>query len=303
MKSGIILLDIFRDFPSSSKKFDFPLRNICTFKTGGPAALLLSPSSAGEIARATELCRRHLIRYCVLGGGSNVLISDKGFDGVILHIGKNFSGCSVDGDFVRAEAGVRLIALSKIAEKAGLAGLEFCSGIPGTLGGGILMNAGAYGGEMSFVTDSVTVLDGYRQVKLDRDSCGFSYRRSIFDDSECIITGAVLRLKKDAPEAIRARTEEYTIKRRTNTPWDQPSAGSVFKRPKNDFAARLIEEAGLKGAKIGGAEVSTVHSGFIVNTGGASSADIYKLTEFVRETVYRKFGITLETEIKFLGEF
>lgn len=294
---------LFGVFPDTRKFFDFPLSRMTSFKTGGNAPLVFSPADVDELAQAVDICRRNEVNFYVLGRATNVLVSDSGIDGVVIRVGKDMSKIRVEGETIYAEAGATMVALSNTAAENGLSGLEFCCGIPGTLGGGIVMNAGAYGGEIKDITASVTVLDGCRRLEFSGASCEFSYRSSRFQEENSIITGAVLRLEKGDAKEIRARMADFNARRVSNTPAGQPSAGSVFKRPKNDYAARLIEEAGLKGLKIGGAEVSKIHSGFIVNTGGATSADIYKLLLQIREIVYNKFGIILETEIKLIGDF
>jgi UDP-N-acetylmuramate dehydrogenase len=283
-------------------KFNYPLSRRTTFKIGGAADCLISPSSPAELLNIIGLCVQNGLKYYVLGNASNVLIADGGLRGAVIFT-SGLHSAVVKGCRIYADAGASLAGLSKIAAKNGLGGLEFCCGIPATLGGGIVMNAGCYGGEIADAVESVRVaLDG-GTVDFSRADCKFGYRSSVFEGLDCVITAAVLRLERRKKSLIEQAVKGNVLRRALNTPVGVPSAGSAFKRPVGGYAARLIEDAGLKGCKIGNAAVSDIHAGFIVNLGGALASDVYALIKFVTKRVYEHSGILLEPEIKFLGEF
>ncbi|MBR4723883.1 MAG: UDP-N-acetylmuramate dehydrogenase, partial [Clostridia bacterium] len=259
-------------------------------------------SDKEEIIELINYAKGKNIPYFVMGNGSNILVSDKGIRGLVIQISGNFSRYEISENLIKAESGALLSALSKAAQKSGLSGMEFAGGIPGTLGGAVYMNAGAYGGEMSGIVKSVTYLKNGEIKKID-DGFGFGYRRSIFADLGAVILEAELELKNGNPEEIKAKMEDYKTRRTEKQPLSMPSAGSVFKRPEGHFAGRLIEDAGLKGFQIGGAKVSEKHSGFIVNTGGATAKDVLALIRHIQKTVKEKFDVELETEVKIVGEF
>ena len=236
-----------------------------------------------------------------MGNGSNLLVGDKGIRGAVIKIGNGMSECDTDGTQITAQSGIKLSRLANTALKNGLCGLEFASGIPGTLGGAVSMNAGAYGGEMKDVVTSVTYLDKDLSLR-ETDDAGFSYRRSRFSDTDCIVLGAKISLHEDDPDAIRERMRSLAERRRSSQPLDMPSAGSTFKRPAGGYAAALIDEAGLKGYTVGGAQVSEKHAGFVVNRGGACFDDVLRLIEHIRNEVYRVSGIELEPEVKIIRE-
>lgn len=288
----------------NNAKINEPMSLHTTFRVGGPAELYLTPESVSQLAALIKLFRQLGVPYMIIGNGSNILVGDNGIDGAVIEIGKAIGEIVIDGNTVTAEAGVLLSKLAASAARNGLAGLEFASGIPGSLGGAVYMNAGAYGGEMKDVVTEVKYIDENGEVKtISGDMCGFGYRKSIFSGSEKIILSAALTLTPDNPDDIRARISELTEKRVTKQPVDKASAGSTFKRPEGYFAAALIEECGLKGFSVGGASVSEKHSGFVVNNGGATAEDVLNVIRQVQKVVKEKKGVDLETEVKLIGKF
>ena len=240
----------------------------------------------------------------VIGNGSNLLVSDDGYRGVILQIYRSMSGISVQGNIIRAQAGALLSAIAAKACENSLTGFEFAAGIPGTIGGASVMNAGAYGGEMKDVLKSVTVLDSAGQIRrIDRENLEMGYRTSIISREGYITLEAEIELSAGNPEEIRARMDDLRIRRVTKQPLEYPSAGSTFKRPEGYFAGKLIQDAGLAGFQVGGAKVSEKHCGFVINTGNATAADIHSLMRQVSAKVEEKFGVALEPEVKRLGVF
>ena len=276
-----------------------PLAAHCTFKIGGPARLFVQPVDRAQLCRAVALCKAQGVRYYLLGNGSNILFADEGYNGAVLAISSMQDAVEVRGTQLTAGAGVRLSALCKTALEHGLTGLEFAYGIPGTVGGAVYMNAGAYGGEMKDVLDAVSYLtaDG-RWVDREASELDFSYRHSAFEENGACILGAVFHLEKGDPDAIKARMNELMQKRIDKQPLDKPSAGSTFKRPAGAFAAALIDQCGLRGYRHGGAAVSDKHCGFVVNLGGATCADVLALCDEVRAIVKEKTGYDLEKEIR-----
>ena len=289
-----------KSFPALSVLENEPMKSHCSFRIGGPAALYLEPSSGEETAALMRFLRFRGVPCTVIGNGTNLLVRDEGIPGAVIRLGERFSALRFDGDCVSAEAGVTLAHLAVAAKERGLAGLEFAHGIPGSLGGAIMMNAGAYGGEMRDVVVSVRYLDAQGEIRETAEP-GFAYRKSAFTDSDCVILGARLRLHPDAPEAIHARMLELWAKRSASQPLDRPSAGSFFKRPASGYAAAMIEGAGLKGLSVGGAQVSEKHAGFLINTGNATCADVLALRERVQAEVLEKYGTLLEPEVRLLG--
>lgn len=279
-----------------------PLSQHTSFRVGGPAALMALPKNRAEAVAAVESAAELGIVPVCLGNGSNLLVSDDGYDGFFIKTAGGLNGISAQGTVLKADSGVPLSRLAIAALETGLTGLEFAHGIPGTLGGAVTMNAGAYGGEMAQVLSSVAFVNEAGRVEtLAAAECGFAYRRSVFSDGKWLILGAELALAPGDPAAIRARMEELWAKRRTKQPLDLPSAGSTFKRPDGYFAAALIEQCGCKGLRVGGAQVSEKHAGFVVNTGGATCRDILTLIEEVRARVLEQSGVNLEMEVKTLG--
>ncbi len=281
-----------------------PMASHTTFRIGGPADYFVMPETTEELSAVIKLCSQEQVPYFILGNGSNLLVGDKGYRGVVIQLCKNFSGITIDETKITAKAGAMLIRVSKEAGKAGLTGLEFASGIPGTIGGAMVMNAGAYGGEMKDVVREVTVLTKEGQIKtLTGEEMNFCYRGSVVEKEGYIVLETVLELKKGDPAAIQARMEELSVQRKTKQPIEFPSAGSTFKRPEGYFAGKLIMDAGLRGYRVGGAQVSEKHCGFVINAGNATAKDVMKLMKEVSDIVQETFGVALEPEVKRIGEF
>lgn len=281
-----------------------PMASHTTFRAGGPADFYLSPASLSQLISVVNLCREETMPYFVIGNGSNLLVSDKGYHGVMISLEKGFQECFAEGDTIRAGAGMTLYKIAREARNHSLAGFEFAAGIPGTLGGAIVMNAGAYGSEISHVLKEAKVLTPKGQVlTLSVDELEFGYRTSCILKQGYIVLEGVITLTKGDQEQIKARTEELSLLRRTKQPLEFPSAGSTFKRPPGRFAGQLIEQAGLKGLQVGGAQVSEKHGGFVINKNHATADDIMKLCQEVQKRVKDVHGIDLELEVKTLGEF
>lgn len=286
-----------------------PMKKHTTFRIGGPAALFVVPSSMDMIPRLLQICQEADVPWFILGNGSNLLVSDEGFPGVVIQIDSNLQSiqpCEADSAsescVLRAEAGALLSKLAACARDLSLEGLEFASGIPGTLGGAVTMNAGAYGGEMKQVLRRVRVLDGSLQDRvLDAEELDLGYRTSRIQREGWIVLEAELELKKGDREQISARMEELREARVSKQPLEYPSAGSTFKRPEGYFAGKLIMDAGLAGFRVGDAQVSEKHCGFVINRGKAAAEDVACLIREVQDTVYRQFGVRLEPEVRFLG--
>ena len=281
-----------------------PMKKHITFRVGGPAACFLTPSTKEQIREILHICQEEKTPYFILGNGSNLLVSDQGFDGVVLQVYKNMNQMAVEGEHLRVQAGALLSATARKALEAGLTGMEFAAGIPGTMGGAAVMNAGAYGGEMKDILESVTVLtpEG-EQKELKNEELQLGYRTSVVKEKGYIVLEAVLSLKKGDPEAIKSRMDELKEQRVTKQPLEYQSAGSTFKRPEGYFAGKLIQDAGLRGYQVGGAQVSEKHCGFVINKENATAKDVVDLIHDVQRIVYEKFQVQLETEVKFLGEF
>ena len=286
-------------------KYDEPLSKHTSFNIGGPADVMILVSNNEELRGVLETAQKEKIDFFLLGNGSNVLASDDGFRGVIIKLGGDFLNVSVEKDTITAGAGVTLTKLANAAMNASLSGLEFASGIPGTLGGALFMNAGAYGGEMKQVVRKVTVFDPKSQsIKvLSNEEMEFGYRRSILKEKGYIALSCIIKLEESDSSIIRDTMLELAKKRKEKQPLEYPSAGSTFKRPEGYFAGKLIEDAGLGGCRIGGAEVSEKHKGFVINKGNASAKDVRDLIEHVTKTVREQSGVTLEPEVLFLGKF
>ena len=284
--------------------FQVPMSRHTSFRTGGEADCLLQIRSVEQLQRILSYLRKTGNEYFLLGNGTNLLVSDRGYQGVVLQIGGGLSGISIEGEKIRVQAGALLSKTAKAAMDAGLAGLEFASGIPGSVGGGIVMNAGAYDGEMKQIVEQVTVLneDG-ELMELDCDTMEFGYRTSVIRNRPFVVVEALLSLQKGDPEQILAKMADFAQRRRAKQPLEYPSAGSTFKRPEGYFAGKLIMDSGMRGRRVGGAQVSEKHCGFIVNTGNATSEDVAELMIEVQERVKERFGVMLEPEIVKLGKF
>ena len=281
-----------------------PLCLHTTFRVGGPARLFLIPETEEEVAAAVRCSLDRGLPYTVIGRGSNVLAADRGFDGAVIWLGDALADMQADGEMIRAQAGATLAALAGLALRQGLTGLEFAAGIPGSFGGALLMDAGAYGGEMKDVTTDVRLLMPDGTVRQAETAwMDFSYRHSRAMEEDCIILGGTLRLTPGDPAEILAKMQDLAARRRDKQPLEYPSAGSYFKRPAGHFAGALIEQAGLKGFRVGGAQVSEKHAGFVINAGGATAADVLTLEREVIRRVQDRFGVTLEPEVRKLGEF
>lgn len=271
-----------------------------SFKIGGPCAAMALPSDAGTLASVVKLVRQHAVPYLLMGNGTNLLCPDRGYAGIVIKT-TGVNNISLDGGQITAECGATLAKAAMTALGASLTGLEFAHGIPGSVGGGIVMNAGAYGGEMADVAVKTRYLTTDGQVKeITGKAHEFGYRKSIFSNEHDIVLQTVFQLQKGDPIYIKAKMAELSKKRRSTQPLDLPSAGSVFKRPAGFYTGRLIEDCGLKGYKIGGAQVSEKHCGFIVNTGGATARDVLELISYIKEKVFCRFGVRLECEIKII---
>lgn len=284
--------------------YNEPMKNHTSFKVGGPADIFIEPDDRAELVKAIKDLREQGVSYYIIGNGSNLLVSDKGLRGAVVKIGEKFGSVSINNDIITAESGVLLSTLSKMAAREGLTGMEFASGIPGSLGGAVTMNAGAYGGEMKDIVEWVEILDQDLNIKrLKNDEMKFMYRKSIIEPGKHIVLRCCIRLKKGNKDEIDNKMAELAEKRKSKQPLHLPSAGSTFKRPEGYFAGKLIEDAGLRGFSIGGAQVSTLHCGFVVNNGDATAKDVYDLIRHVQKTVFEKFNVMLEPEVKILGEF
>lgn len=282
---------------------DEPMSKHTSFKIGGKVKALVIPSDFKQIEKTIELCHRLEQPFFIMGNGSNILVEDSGIDALIIKISDALSKVSIEDDLVIAEAGVLLSKLSKVVLRESLQGFEFASGIPGTLGGAIFMNAGAYGGEMKDVIEWVDVMTMCGEVlRVDRDHLQFGYRTSIVKDRNYIVLRVGIRLKKGDLQIIKEITNELTKKRVSKQPLELPSAGSTFKRPSGYFAGQLIEEAGLRGLRHGDAQVSEKHCGFIVNLGNATCKEVMELISVVQKVVFDTFDVELEREVRIFGK-
>ena len=285
-------------------KYDEPLKNHTTFQIGGKCIALIEPKKVEDIIEAIKICRENNLKFFVIGNGSNLLVPDDGYNGVIIKIKSEFSNIQVEGECLIAHSGAKLSEVYTVAYENSLTGFEFASGIPGTIGGAIFMNAGAYGGEMKDIVESVEVLDldNYEVKELKNEELDFSYRKSIIQRKNYIVLTIKLKLKKGNKEEIKAVYEDLRERRNSKQPLNFGSAGSTFKRPEGHFASKLIEDAGLKGYHINDAWVSEKHSGFVVNKGNASYKEVMELIEYVQKVVFEKFEVKLETEVRILKD-
>lgn len=282
---------------------DEPMSRHTTFRVGGPADFFVTPKAKEEVRDVIRICKEAGMPYYIIGNGSNLLVSDAGYRGVIVQIYKEMNEVKVEGDLVKAQAGALLSGIAAKALGAELSGFEFASGIPGTIGGACVMNAGAYGGEMKDVLESVTALTGEGKIiELGRNELELGYRTSVIAKKGYIVLGAVLKLERGDGEKIKTYMDELKEKRVTKQPLEYPSAGSTFKRPEGYFAGKLIEDAGLRGFQVGGAQVSEKHCGFVINRDHATAADIMELMRQVQIRVKENSGVDLEPEVKRLGD-
>ncbi len=277
--------------------FDEPMKKHTTFKIGGNADVFIIPNDSGEIIDAIKLCEEFKAPFYIIGNGSNILVGDGGINGVVIQIFKNMGNIGVNGNIIKAEGGALLSLVSRKALEEGLTGLEFASGIPGTVGGGVCMNAGAYGGEMKDIISKVVVLKNGEILELSNEESEFEYRNS------CILLEAEMVLQKGKADEIKEKMFEFNRLRSEKQPLEFPSAGSAFKRPEGYFAGKLIMDSGLRGYSVGGASVSEKHCGFIINKGNATAKDVITLIDDVKRIVNDKFGVMLKPEIRFIGNF
>jgi len=281
-----------------------PLCNHTTFRVGGKADAFLSVRNEEQLKRAVLLCKEYEVPFLVLGNGSNLLVSDDGYRGMVLLIGKDMSDIRVEGNRITAMAGATLSSVAQMAAKNSLGGMEFASGIPGTIGGAIVMNAGAYDGEMKMVVESVKVLSQTGGIyQMSNEELDFSYRNSRVKKEGLIVLSVTLLLGPKNQEEIYAKMNDFAARRREKQPLEYPSAGSTFKRPEGMFAGKLIMDAGLRGYSVGDAQVSEKHCGFVINKGNATAKEISRLILDVQEKVKESFGVTLEPEVIFIGDF
>lgn len=280
-----------------------PMKKHTTFRVGGPADVLVQPDETA-LAAILALCRQYHVSYSFIGNGSNLLVGDKGIRGVVIEMTDPMGNIEVDGTKITAQAGAMLSKIANTAASNGLGGMEFAAGIPGSVGGAVVMNAGAYGGEMKDIIEKVYVLDeNGAQLELDRDALDLGYRHSCIPEKKYIVTKVVLELVPRNEAEIRSEMKELNEKRAKKQPLQYPSAGSTFKRPEGYFAGKLIMDAGLRGYQVGGAQVSEKHCGFVINKGDATAADICQLMRDVSDKVQAQFGVVLEPEVKMIGEF
>lgn len=283
---------------------DEPMKKHTTFRVGGNADYFVVPKTEEEVKNIVSLCKSERMPYFILGNGSNLLVGDKGYRGVIIQICKEMNQIEVQGTSLLVQAGALLSKVGSAALEAGLAGFEFASGIPGTMGGAVFMNAGAYGGEMKDILAEVTVLDENGEVRvLKKEELELGYRTSVVAKKGYVVLSARVELQSGDKEKIEARMQELKVQRTTKQPLEYPSAGSTFKRPEGYFAGKLISDSGLRGFQVGGAQVSEKHCGFVINKENATASDIVELMNQVIEKVQNEFGVTLEPEVRKLGEF
>ena len=284
--------------------FNEPMSRHTTFRVGGDAKCLIKIKDKAQLLKLVPYLQITGQDYFILGNGSNLLVGDKGYSGFIVKLDSSMGKIGIEGERMTVPAGVLLTKAAAEAREHSLSGMEFASGIPGTMGGGIVMNAGAYGGEMKQIVESVEVMNREGEILvLDNDTMEFGYRTSVIKNRPFIVLEAVLRLQQGKKEEIDAKMEELAAKRRAKQPLEYPSAGSTFKRPEGYYAGKLIMDAGLRGFGIGGARVADKHCGFVINTGKATAADVREVIEEVQQRVKDKFGVRLEREVIFLGDF
>ena len=290
--------------PKERMLFDEPMSRHTTFRVGGPAECMVLIEQEEELLKLVPYLNQIEQDYFILGNGSNLLVGDKGYRGIVIKLGEGMNRITVDGDHIYVQAGALLSQAAAAARDAGLSGMEFAAGIPGSVGGGVVMNAGAYDGEMKQITESVKVMDQEGKILvLDNDTMEFGYRTSIIKNRPFIVLEVVLRMQAGQRDKIQAKMDELMAKRQSKQPLNYPSAGSTFKRPEGYFAGKLIMDAGMRGYRIGDAQVSDKHCGFVVNIGKAAAADVKEVIEEVQERVKERFHVNLEPEVIFLGDF
>ncbi len=299
-----IYYELAKSLPAESIQRDVAMSSQTSFKIGGPADLFVTPNDKVQLQKAIQACRKMEVPYYIMGNGSNLLVSDKGYRGVIIQIYRQMNHIEIDGTTVRTGAGILLSTLAKRVLDAGLTGLEFASGIPGTVGGALYMNAGAYGGEMKDVLVEATIVDHEGNIRvMPAEALQLGYRTSTLQNTGDTIVEAVFKLSEGDRSMILEQMRDLDERRRTKQPLEFPSAGSTFKRPTGYYAGKLIMDAGLAGYSIGDATVSTKHCGFVVNNGNASCQDVLDLIEHIKTTVKARFGVDMEPEVRIIGEF
>lgn len=289
--------------PEACIRLDAQLKDYTTMRVGGAAQCLAEVQNEAQAAAVVALAKEENVPLLVIGNGSNMIVSDHGFEGVVLHIGKNMSAMRCEGERIMAEAGALLPAVSRLAAENALSGLEFAAGIPGSVGGGAVMNAGAYGGEMKLVVESVRVLTNGEIKDVPADKLDYGYRHSALMNDDVVVLSIVFKLSRGVKEDILAVMSDLNARRREKQPLQYPSSGSFFKRPEGHFAGALIQNANLKGFSVGGAQVSEMHAGFVINTGNATADDIYHLMLHVQKRVKEDFGVMLQPEVRLIGRF
>jgi len=295
--------DIEKYIDASKVKYNEPMKNYTTLKIGGEADVLVTPESAQDVIDVLEFAKKENVPVTIIGNGSKLLVKDKGIRGIVIKFGSKFSSVKIDDETLTVEAGMTMPRLAIIAKDNSLSGLEFASGIPGNIGGGIYMNAGAYGSETANVVEQVTYIDSDLNIQtIYNKDCKFGYRKSIFRDNNYIILSAKFKLEKKDKQEIENLMKQNNDSRKAKQPLEYPNAGSTFKRPEGYFVGKLIDDLGLKGYTIGGAQISNKHSGFIINTGKATAKDVLNLINYIKEKVLEVNGVKLEEEIIVLGE-
>ena len=284
-------------------KYNEKMSKYTTMRVGGPCDCIVFPDEISKIKEVIDFCKNENITFFVIGNGSNLLVKDEGIHGLVIKLGHRFSKIELDGEYILAYAGATMPALSQLAKKNSLKGLEFACGIPGTIGGGVKMNAGAYGSQISDVLYEVTYMDEKEEIKtIKNKDCSFGYRKSIFTiNPNYVILSAKFKLERGNIDEIENKMKENSLARKAKQPLEYPNFGSVFKRPEGYFVGKLVDDAGLRGYKIGGAQVSTKHTGFIVNVDNATCKDVLDLIGYVQTTVYNKFNVKLTPEVIIIG--
>ena len=302
MISEAVIRALSRFVPEENIRLQEPMAGHTTFRIGGPADCFVQLENKEQLIQVQRYLRQVGMPFFILGNGSNLLVSDKGYRGIVLQIGQRMSRITVAGNIITAQAGAPMSQIARAALEHGLTGLEFASGIPGTIGGGVVMNAGAYDGELSGIVTQVNVVNSEGEyMELENESMEFGHRTSIIRNNSFTVTEVIMKLEKGDREQIKAKMEDLAARRREKQPLEYPSAGSTFKRPRGNFAGKLIMDAGLRGFQIGGAKVSEKHCGFIINTGNATAEDVRDVISEVQERVKEMFHVDLEPEILFLG--
>ena len=303
MNKEFIYRELLNILDEESIKVDEPMKKHISFKVGGPADFLVKPKTEEELSQIIKFVKKENIPFLVIGNGSNLLVKDGGIRGIVIELSDNFNNFEIDGTIVKAQSGALLAVLGRNVMKSSLTGFEFACGIPGTVGGAVFMNAGAYNGEMSQVIESADVINENGEIiTLNNEELDLGYRSSIVMKKGYVVLSAVFKLEKGTVKSIKDLVADLTNKRESKQPLEYPSAGSTFKRPEGYFAGKLIQDSGLKGYSIGGAAISEKHSGFVINKGGATAKDILDLIHHIQDEVKKQFGVELHTEVRIIGE-